>query len=101
MIQCLLFYAPSKGYEKVFPVVVEMGKIIQIKGGAIHHESLIGKPYGSKVCPWGSHDTSVRWWSILCAGRDNQRQELGGHPPSHSRALDSDLTSPHSNHLLY
>ena len=34
----------------MFPVQIERGKIVQIKGGAIHHDSIIGKLYGSKVC---------------------------------------------------
>ena len=35
--------------EKIFPVKVERGKVIQVRGGAVHHNSLIGKEYGCKV----------------------------------------------------
>lgn len=38
-----------QGREKIFPVRVERGKVIQVRGGAVHHDSLIGKDYGSKV----------------------------------------------------
>lgn len=33
----------------MFPVEVKRGEVVQIKGGAVHHDSLIGKQYGSKV----------------------------------------------------
>ena len=42
-----------QGYEKMFPVQVELGKVNQIKGGAVHHDTLIGKRYGSKVKSFG------------------------------------------------
>jgi len=38
-----------QGREKIFPVKVERGKVIQVRGGAVHHNSLVGKEYGSKV----------------------------------------------------
>jgi len=33
----------------MFSICVERGKVVQIKGGAIHHDALIGKQYGTKV----------------------------------------------------
>ena len=33
----------------MFPVTVTRGSVIQVKGGAVHHDDVIGKPYGSKV----------------------------------------------------
>ena len=33
----------------MWPVQVERGKLIQVRGGAVHHETLIGMEYGSKV----------------------------------------------------
>lgn len=39
----------SQGYEKMVSIRVERGAVMQIKGGAIHHDSLIGKEYGSRV----------------------------------------------------
>ena len=38
-----------QGIDKMQPVVVQQGHVIQVKGGAVHHNSLIGKEYGSKV----------------------------------------------------
>ena len=34
----------------MWPVQVERGKLIQVRGGAVRHEALIGVEYGSKVC---------------------------------------------------
>ena len=33
----------------MFPVTVTKGHVIQVRGGAVHHDDLVGKPYGSKV----------------------------------------------------
>ena len=33
----------------MFPVTVTRGLVIQVRGGAVHHDDLVGKPYGSKV----------------------------------------------------
>lgn len=33
----------------MIPVVVKSGEVTQVKGGAILHNSLIGKQFGSKV----------------------------------------------------
>ena len=50
-LQCGVCF--HQGYEKMFPVQVERGKVNQIKGGAVHHDALIGKRYGSKVKSFG------------------------------------------------
>ena len=33
----------------MFPVTVTRGLVIQVRGGAVHHDDLVGKLYGSKV----------------------------------------------------
>ena len=33
----------------MFPVTVTPGHVIQVRGGAVHHDDLVRKPYGSKV----------------------------------------------------
>ena len=38
-----------QGFDKLFPVTVQRGLKIQVKGGAVHHSDLIGQPYGAKV----------------------------------------------------
>ena len=43
------YYLVTQGFDKMFPVTVTKGHVIQVRGGAVHHDDLIGKPYGSKV----------------------------------------------------
>ncbi len=38
-----------QGYERMFAVKIESGAVTQVKGGAVHHDGLIGKTFGSKV----------------------------------------------------
>ncbi len=38
-----------QGREKSYAVEVQRGRVIQVKGGAVHHSDVIGKSYGSKV----------------------------------------------------
>ena len=38
-----------QGFDKMFPVTVCRSHVIQVRGGAVHHDDLIGKQYGSKV----------------------------------------------------
>lgn len=45
----IILVSMSQGYEKMFSIKVERGQVTQIKGGAIHHDSLIGKQYGARV----------------------------------------------------
>lgn len=40
---------PPQGRDRSFAVRVERGRVIQVKGGAVYHDYLIGKEYGSKV----------------------------------------------------
>jgi tRNA A58 N-methylase Trm61 len=46
----LLLTPVVQGRDKYLPVEVRRGEVIQVRAGAVHHSSLIGKQYGSKVC---------------------------------------------------
>lgn len=104
-----------QGREKIFPVKVERGKVIQVRGGAVHHNSLIGKEYGSKVrhcvCLYRpvrktqtSSQTVALFYTLLFfllpPGEDVQWQELGVCTSSNTRALDGDTPSPNTDSLL-
>lgn len=86
----------------MFPIRVERGQVIQIKGGAIHHDSLIGKLYGSKVIiAWGlllACNQHTCWCVLL--GRNFKREELGTAASSHPWTLDTHSAAPHTNYLL-
>ena len=43
----------------MFPVTVTKGHVIQVRGGAVHHDDIVGKPYGSKVLSLWWHRTTI------------------------------------------
>ena len=43
----------------MFSVSVQRGHVIQVKGGAVHHDALIGKEFGSKVRKLDHHRTLI------------------------------------------
>ena len=54
------------GYDNMLPMVVEEGKTHQTKFGAVKHDDLIGKQFGTRVqCPRGwiyiLHPTPELW----------------------------------------
>ena len=57
----------------MFAVKVDSGSVSQVKGGAIHHDALIGKTFGSKVSTPHTHTCTT----CVSVGVHFQWKQLG------------------------
>lgn len=90
-----------QGRDKYLPVEVRRGEVIQVRGGAVHHSSLIGREYGSKVGGASSSDEVGVAMSSMYIGADIQWEELGGSSAPDPRTVDAGPASQDTDTLRH